>query len=106
MMEAYDGGKWFTIHENDAGQEAFRETYVHWLENQLIEARNRLRCVVRNCQRLDASRERDEPGPWVGPTWAKVSQMTGFGATLSIALCSECNVDPHYDCSRQEQETK
>ena len=28
-------GKYFRIHKNDAGTEAFRDEYVHWLEREV-----------------------------------------------------------------------
>jgi len=38
-MSEYTKRKWFTIHKNDAGSEAYRDGYVKWLEEQLAEAR-------------------------------------------------------------------
>lgn len=37
-MEAYSGKQMFTIHANDAGQEAYRHEYVEWLKLQLAAA--------------------------------------------------------------------
>jgi hypothetical protein len=34
MPKEYTGKKWFTIHENDAGTEAYRNEYVEWLEEE------------------------------------------------------------------------
>ena len=35
MSEKYGREKYFTIHENDAGLEAYRDEYVEWLEEQI-----------------------------------------------------------------------
>ena len=56
--------------------------------------------VVRNCQHIDDTQKRDEPGPMCGPTWAKVSHVCGLGSTSAIALCREYGVDPDYDCAK------
>lgn len=34
-MSEYTGKKWFTIHRNDAGSEAYRDEYVKWLESKI-----------------------------------------------------------------------
>ena len=57
-------------------------------------------CVVRNCQHIDDTEPRDEPGPMCGPTWAKVSYVCGLGATSAIKLCREFGVEPDRDCAR------
>ena len=59
-------------------------------------------CVVRSCRHIDDTRERDEPGPMTGPTWAKVVHVCGLGSTSAAALCREFEVDPDYDCSRED----
>ena len=58
-------------------------------------------CVVRNCQHVDDTTPRDEPGPLTGPTWHKVAYMCGLGSTLATALCLEFGVDPH-SCKSEE----
>jgi hypothetical protein len=69
------------------------------LEQQLAGARARIGCVVRNCQHLDDTSPRDEPGPLCGPTWAKVAHVCGIGSTKSVELCREHGIDPFWDCA-------
>lgn len=38
-MSEYAGRKWFYIHRNDAGREAYREEYVQWLEKEIERLR-------------------------------------------------------------------
>ena len=38
-MGDYTGKKYFTIHENDAGVEAYDDRYVEWLESQLASVK-------------------------------------------------------------------
>jgi hypothetical protein len=35
--QKYTGKKYFTIHRNDAGTEAYHDRYVEWLEQQLAD---------------------------------------------------------------------
>jgi len=78
--------------------ETIREAYVTKLEADVERLQARLGCVVRNCQHIDDSIPRDEPGPMCGPTWAKVAHICGMGSTSAIELCKSFDVDPHYDC--------
>lgn len=41
-MSEYPGKKFFTIHPNDGGSEAYRNEYVAWLEQQLAAAESRV----------------------------------------------------------------
>jgi len=68
---------------------------------EMLEAR--LKCVVRNCQHIDDTTDRDDPGPMCGPTWAKVAHICGLGSSSAIELCQAYEVDPHFDCSKVNQ---
>jgi hypothetical protein len=59
-----------------------------------------LGCVVKNCVHIDDMRERDEPGPMCGPTWAKVAHVCGLGSSSAVDLCYKYDVDPHFDCGK------
>jgi len=61
-------------------------------------------CVVRNCQHIDDTSPRDEPGPLTGPAWAKVAYLCGLGSSSAIALCRQFDTDPFFDCASPQHE--
>lgn len=65
---------------------------------RLVKDVERLRHLVRSAVRTIAAYEerddREEPGPFVGAAWAKVSHLCGIGSTRAYALCREFEVDP------------
>lgn len=82
-----------------AGYEVLLSHYVAMKEKaDKLEAT--LRCVVKNCVHIDDTRERDEPGPMCGPTWAKVAHVCGLGSSSAVDLCHQYDVDPHFDCGK------
>lgn len=52
----------------------------------------RLRCLFQNAHRLLKRR-------YSGlPLWSLVSDLTGYGSTVSGEICMRLNLDPHQDC--------
>ena len=57
---------------------------------EVVEERDtlkqRLACVVRNCQHIDDTKPRDEPGPMCGPTWGKQEIREAAECVVAIAF--------------------
>jgi len=83
-----DGLPFCPDHRDKVSEKPCRECEIEHL-------RKIIGCVVRQCQHIDDTTPRDEPGPLCGPVWAKVAYLCGLGSTSAMAMCRDYGVDPH-----------
>lgn len=50
-MSNYAGKKYFVIHANDAGSEAYTDQYTNWLERQVREQTAQIEELLEACER-------------------------------------------------------
>jgi len=54
--------------------------------------------MIQECPHLE------EPGPFAGPNWHKVSVLFSCGSTHAIVLCRHFGIDPHAEMKGDQNE--